>query len=74
MTGTRDLPPVLLGTDIETGAAVHLSHDDRPLGVAIIGKAGTGKSSILEHLILADIEHGTPGMVIDPHGLLAERR
>jgi hypothetical protein len=46
---------------------------DRVLGVTIIGKSGTGKSTILENLILSDLAHGTPGMVIDPHGDLAER-
>ena len=65
--------PVLLGTDVDTGDPVQLPFKDRDLGVALIGKRGTGKSSLLEHLILADLEHGTPGMVIDPHGLLAHR-
>src|SRR4051794_39664358 len=52
---------------------VRLPLADRPKGVAIIGKPGTGKSSLLEHQILADLERGTPGMVIDPHGVLVER-
>ena len=64
---------VLLGTDTKTRAPVYLPYTDRNLGVAIIGKAGTGKSSLLEHMILTDLEHGTPGMVIDPHGLLVQR-
>jgi ABC-type thiamine transport system ATPase subunit len=67
------LSRVLLGTDTETRAPVYLSHADRPLGVAIVGKSGTGKSSLLEHMILSDLANGIPGMVIDPHGLLAER-
>src|SRR3954447_22205370 len=66
-------PPVSLGADVSTGDPVELPYGDRDLGVALVGKAGTGKSSILEHLILADLEHGTPGMVIDPHGPLAQR-
>jgi hypothetical protein len=64
---------VLLGTDTKTRAPVYLPYAARDLGVALIGKAGTGKSSLLEHMILADLEVGTPGMVIDPHGLLAQR-
>jgi hypothetical protein len=64
---------VLLGTDTKTHNPVYLPYAERVLGVAIIGKAGTGKSSLLEHAILADLEHGTPGMVIDPHGLLIQR-
>ena len=70
---TADLRNALLGTDVKTHAPVRLSYADRPRSVAIIGKSRTGKSSILEHLILEDLEQGTPGMVIDPHGLLVER-
>src|SRR3954454_11794775 len=64
---------VELGRDVESGKRVWLRYADRVRGVSMIGKMGTGKSSLLEHLVLADIEQGTPGMVIDPHGLLAER-
>jgi hypothetical protein len=66
-------PAVLLGTDTTTQEQVWLPDADRDKGVAIIGKPGKGKSSLLEHLILADLDAGIPGMVIDPHGLLAER-
>lgn len=64
---------VVIGKDVNIYEDVHLHYGDRDLGVAIIGKAGTGKSSLLEHMILTDLEQGTPGMVIDPHGLLAQR-
>jgi hypothetical protein len=64
---------VVLGSDVETGEEVALSYRDRALGIAIVGKSGTGKSSILEHLILADLRNYKPGMVIDPHGRLAQR-
>src|SRR3954447_3167484 len=67
------VPAVLLGTDVESQELVSLPYADRPLGVAVIGKAGTGKSSLLEHLILADVACGVPGIVIDPHGSLVER-
>jgi len=76
MTYAHDLAgtsPVLLGTDVQTREPVCLPYEDRPRGVALIGKAGTGKSTLFEHLIRADLEQGTPGMVIDPHGLLAQR-
>src|SRR4051794_19665027 len=66
-------PPAQFGVDANTGDPVELRHEDRTLGVSLVGKRGTGKSSLLEHLILADVENGTPGMVIDPHGLLAHR-
>jgi hypothetical protein len=64
---------VIIGNDVRTGERVALPYQRRDLGVAIIGRSGTGKSSILERLILADLTQGTPGLVIDPHGRLAER-
>ena len=47
---------VLLGTDTTTRDPVFLPYAARDRGVALIGKAGTGKSSLLEHMILADLE------------------
>src|SRR3954466_1521675 len=64
---------VEVGQDRQSEEPVWLSYEDRDRGVSIIGKSGTGKSSLLEHLVLSDLEHGIPGMVIDPHGRLAER-
>jgi hypothetical protein len=66
-------PGVDVGRDVESDKEVVLPYADRPIGVAIVGKSGTGKSSLLEHLILADLADGTPGMVIDPHGRLVHR-
>jgi anion-transporting ArsA/GET3 family ATPase len=39
----------------------------------IIGKTGTGKSTLLETMALQDLEHGNGFALIDPHGDLAER-
>jgi hypothetical protein len=39
----------------------------------IIGKTGTGKSTLLQTLIGQDIAHGEGLVVIDPHGDLVER-
>jgi ABC-type phosphate/phosphonate transport system ATPase subunit len=61
---------VAIGTDTTTSESVRLRYVDCTIGAAIIGKSGTGKSSILEHLILADLAAGRAGMVIDPHGKL----
>lgn len=64
---------VIIGNDVNSGEPVALPYERRDLGVTIIGRSGTGKSSLLEHLILADLKQGTPGVVIDPHGKLANR-
>jgi len=39
----------------------------------VIGKTGTGKSTLLETLATQDVLHGRGMMLIDPHGDLAER-
>src|SRR5688572_23199370 len=66
-------PDVEIGADTTSGESVALPYRDRPVGVAMIGKSGRGKSTLLEHLILADIEQGTAAVAIDPHGVLAKR-
>ena len=40
---------------------------------ALFGKTGTGKSTLLEHLILDAMEKGHGMTILDPHGDLAER-
>lgn len=64
---------VLLGYDVRSGEDVGLPDALRPRGVTVIGKTGTGKSTLLEQLLLADLHRGTPAVVIDPHGRLAGR-
>jgi len=39
----------------------------------LIGRTGTGKSTVLEHMVLHDISQGQGVVVIDPHGLLIQR-
>jgi len=39
----------------------------------LVGKTGTGKSTLLENLIYADIKGGNGLALIDPHGDLAEK-
>lgn len=46
---------------------------DRLFHTYIIGKTGTGKSTLLETLILQDIRNGEGLTLIDPHGDMAER-
>jgi type IV secretory pathway VirB4 component len=42
--------------------------EDRLLHVYIIGKTGTGKSTLIETMALQDLERGSGFAVIDPHG------
>ena len=47
--------------------------DDRRRHVYIIGKTGMGKTTMLENLIIADINAGRGVAFIDPHGDSAEK-
>jgi type IV secretory pathway TraG/TraD family ATPase VirD4 len=47
--------------------------EDRFSHVYIIGKTGTGKSTLLERMALQDLERGNGFALIDPHGDLIER-
>src|SRR5215813_849070 len=46
---------------------------DRRAHMYIIGKTGTGKSTLLETLIRQDIESGEGLALLDPHGDLIEK-
>lgn len=50
-----------------------IKQDDRAFHMHVIGKTGTGKTTLLETLIVQDIEDGRGVALIDPHGDLAER-
>jgi type IV secretory pathway TraG/TraD family ATPase VirD4 len=63
-------------------ARIDFRNDDRMFGIKdedrfshiyIIGKTGTGKSTLVETMALQDIERGHGCAVIDPHGDLVER-
>ncbi len=51
---------------------VRLSSNDRLRHSYIIGKTGTGKSSLLASMAIQDIVAGNPCIVIDPHGELCD--
>ena len=55
------------------GTLFGIKQADRLSHMYVIGKTGTGKSTLLETLALQDIVQGRGMMLIDPHGDLAER-
>jgi hypothetical protein len=55
------------------GRVFGIKRPDRLSHMYIIGKTGTGKSTLLERLILSDIKAGEGLALVDPHGDLAER-
>jgi type IV secretory pathway VirB4 component len=50
-----------------------INHEDRFLHVYVIGKTGTGKSTLIETMALQDLERGNGFALIDPHGDLVAR-
>jgi len=47
--------------------------DDRKRHVYIIGKSGTGKSTLIENMAIDDIVEGRGVIIVDPHGELADK-
>lgn len=52
--------------------AFGIKDDDRPLHYYLLGKTGTGKSTVFKNMIIQDILAGKGVGVIDPHGNLVE--
>lgn len=81
-TVLADLPPdvceapgrILIGNSKSGGieVPVHLALDDRMRHMFVMGQTGTGKSTLLEHMILQDIGAGRGLCVVDPHGELVD--
>jgi hypothetical protein len=51
---------------------IYISDEDRRRHMYIIGKTGTGKSQLLEEMIVQDIQAGKGIAVVDPHGDLID--
>lgn len=65
---------MLLGDNVYRGqeAPVYLAEHDRATHAAMFGKTGTGKSTLMHHLIHQDIAAGRGVAVLDPHGTLID--
>jgi hypothetical protein len=65
----------LIGNSAHNGheQAVRLSRDDRRRHLYAVGQTGTGKTTMFESMIMADILAGEGLCVIDPHGDLIEK-
>src|SRR3712207_6482478 len=62
----------IVGIDRTTNQPVTLTFAERTRGLMVLGKNGTGKSTLLENMIVADIEQGFGFGVLDPHGDLVQ--
>jgi len=61
-----------IGTDIQTGQIVEIPKPSRLRGLYIIGAPGTGKSGLIENLIIQDIVQDIGVCLLDPHGDLTQ--
>jgi len=57
-----------LGTRADSGEPVFLTPEERRHHIEIIGKTGTGKSTLLQNLMCTDFASGRGFAFIDPHG------
>lgn len=68
----KDLPDegCLLGVSrhAATGQLVRIGHEDRYRHLYVIGQTGTGKTTLMETMIIDDMRAGNGLCVIDPHG------
>lgn len=75
MTPDTERPLLFAASDhrLQKGRAFGIRPADLPRHIHVIGRTGTGKSTLLEHLLAEALERGMGCGVIDPHGDLAER-
>jgi type IV secretory pathway VirB4 component len=55
------------------GVSFGIKESDRLYHMYVIGRTGTGKSTLLETLMRQDIAQGNGMALLDPHGDLAEK-
>ena len=68
----RRVPVAFVGDDVENGGPIYLDDPGRRQGTYMVGVTGTGKSTLLLNIVLADIEAGDGLCLLDPHGDLTE--
>jgi hypothetical protein len=64
------LEGLLLGENVyrDEKVGVHMMEDDRRRHLYLVGQTGTGKSVLMQNLIIQDIKAGKGVCFIDPHG------
>src|SRR4051794_31180678 len=63
---------VFLGTKQRDGCTVSIDENARRKHMAIFGKSGVGKTTLMRNMIVADLDAGNGLTVIDPAGSLIE--
>jgi type IV secretory pathway TraG/TraD family ATPase VirD4 len=63
---------VFLGTKQRDGTTVSIDENARRKHMAIFGKSGVGKTTLMRNMVVADLEAGNGLTVVDPAGSLIE--
>jgi CxxC-x17-CxxC domain-containing protein len=74
MPGDPDKDVIYFGkTDFRNASRLFgIKRSDRRQHVYVVGKTGTGKTSLLQNMIIQDVANGEGVCVVDPHGELVE--
>ena len=67
-----DITPIGITNYRNINQKFGIKDKDRLQHIYVIGKSGTGKSTLLENMAISDIERGKGLCIIDPHGDIAE--
>lgn len=63
-----DITPIGITNYRNTNQRFGIRDKDRLQHLYVIGKSGTGKSTLLENMAISDIERGNGVFLLDPHG------
>lgn len=66
------MEPLPIGIHDITGEMIPILAEDRRKHMAVFGKSGVGKTTLLRNMVMWDIRAGVGVTVIDPHGALIE--
>ena len=58
----------ILGQDVTSGNLIRLSQTARLYGLYLVGVTGTGKSALIENIVVQDVQQGLSICLLDPHG------
>ena len=67
----NDITPIGITNYRNTNHRFGIKDKDRLQHIYVIGKSGTGKSTLLENMAISDIDRGNGLCLIDPHGDIA---
>ena len=62
------MPSVIIGKDAETRQDIRIGDLERRSGLYLLGRPGSGKTTLIKNIIAQDIANGHGVFFLDPHG------